>query len=131
MEDKFKNEYGDVALLVFFEGRVQGVSFRFTTNDYAKKAFLSGYVENTSDFEVKALFVGQIEDINYVIHKLINEFDVRNTRAERIPIGKLDIEFTPHRVIYPDKFCSMNSVSSVKILDYADLYGDDEYDYGY
>jgi acylphosphatase len=47
---------------VFFEGRVQGVFFRANTLGFAQELGVSGWVRNTHDGRVEAVFEGD-EDI--------------------------------------------------------------------
>ena len=44
---------------VFFSGRVQGVFFRAHTRDCAQSLGLTGWVKNTSDGRVEAIFEGE------------------------------------------------------------------------
>jgi acylphosphatase len=44
---------------VFFSGRVQGVFFRAHTRDCAQSLGLTGWVRNTSDGRVEAVFEGE------------------------------------------------------------------------
>jgi acylphosphatase len=48
---------------VFISGRVQGVFFRAYTRDTARKLDLSGWVRNTSDGRVEAVFEGGEENV--------------------------------------------------------------------
>lgn len=43
---------------VWVSGRVQGVNFRATTRDQARRANVEGWVRNTSDGRVEAVFEG-------------------------------------------------------------------------
>lgn len=98
---KYITDDGKVLLLIFFEGKVQMVSFRFTCNKIATKLGLSGYVKNTEDnvCEVEALLKGHIDDINECIFQLEDEFKIRNTRAQRITVDNW-LQDTAHEVHY-------------------------------
>jgi acylphosphatase len=48
---------------VRIEGRVQGVSFRYWTEETARALSLSGWVRNRRDGSVEALFSGPAEDV--------------------------------------------------------------------
>lgn len=56
-----------------FYGRVQGVSFRAYTKRYAIAAGVHGWVRNLSDGSVHAVFEGEREAIEKVIHRLGSE----------------------------------------------------------
>ncbi len=48
-------------------GRVQGVFFRGSTREKAQQLGLSGYVKNTSDGDVEALFEGPTEGVAEIV----------------------------------------------------------------
>ncbi len=48
-------------------GRVQGVFFRDSTREKAQQLGLSGYVKNTSDGDVEALFEGPTEGVEEIV----------------------------------------------------------------
>ena len=52
---------------VFVSGRVQGVFFRSETEDEAKRRNVVGWVRNTSDGRVEAVFEGEKEDVEKLI----------------------------------------------------------------
>ena len=52
---------------VFVSGRVQGVFFRSETSYEAKRRKVAGWVRNTSDGRVEAVFEGEKEDVEKVI----------------------------------------------------------------
>ena len=52
---------------VFVSGRVQGVFFRSYTQDKAKELNLKGWVRNTRDRKVEALFEGEKESVEAMI----------------------------------------------------------------
>jgi len=52
---------------VIFTGRVQGVFFRATTEDIARAMGIGGWVRNTPDGAVEALFVGDESDVRECI----------------------------------------------------------------
>ena len=45
--------------ILFFSGRVQGVGFRYNTNEIAKQFEVTGTVENCDDGRVKIVVEGQ------------------------------------------------------------------------
>lgn len=52
---------------VFFEGRVQGVFFRANTQRCAEMLGLTGWVRNTADGRVEAVFEGEEEAVREAI----------------------------------------------------------------
>jgi len=52
---------------VFITGQVQGVGFRFYTKGQADKLGLCGWVKNTSDGRVEAVFEGNKERVEEMI----------------------------------------------------------------
>jgi acylphosphatase len=52
---------------VLISGRVQGVFFRWTILDQAKKHNVTGWVQNTLDGRVKAIFEGEKKDVETMI----------------------------------------------------------------
>jgi acylphosphatase len=52
---------------VFVSGRVQGVFFRSETRYEAQRRKVDGWVRNTSDGRVEAVFEGEKEDVKKVI----------------------------------------------------------------
>jgi len=52
---------------VFVSGRVQGVFFRSETEDEANRRNVCGWVRNTSDGRVEAIFEGEKEDVEKLI----------------------------------------------------------------
>ncbi len=56
-----------VRVHVFVSGRVQGVFFRSETRYEARRRNVVGWVRNTSDGKVEAVFEGEKEDVEKVI----------------------------------------------------------------
>jgi len=52
---------------VFVSGRVQGVFFRSETRDEARKHGVTGWVRNTPDGKVEAVFEGEERDVRALI----------------------------------------------------------------
>ena len=52
---------------VFVKGRVQGVFFRVETRHEAMKRNVFGWVKNTFDGKVEAVFEGQKEDVEKLV----------------------------------------------------------------
>ena len=56
-----------VSAHVFISGMVQGVFFRLETRYRAKSRNIAGWVRNTSDGRVEAIFEGEKEDVEKLI----------------------------------------------------------------
>ena len=52
---------------IFVSGRVQGVFFRVETRYEATKRNVTGWVRNTSDGKVEAIFEGKNEDVETLV----------------------------------------------------------------
>ena len=57
----------NIRIHVFVSGKVQGVFFRSSTRDMAKKLCLSGWVRNLPDGRVEAVFEGEGEAIEKML----------------------------------------------------------------
>ena len=57
----------DIRAHVIITGRVQGVFYRATTKNKAEQLGLTGWVKNTSDGRVKALFEGEENAVHEMI----------------------------------------------------------------
>ncbi len=57
----------DIRAHVFISGRVQGVFYRASTRDIAEQLGLKGWVRNTSDGRVEALFEGEETAVKEII----------------------------------------------------------------
>lgn len=85
---------------VVVSGRVQGVFFRAETQREAERNHVMGWVRNTADGKVEAVFEGERESVEKVI-----EFCGRGPPAARV--DKMDVkwedwkgEFRNFRIIY-------------------------------
>ena len=57
----------DIRAHVFISGRVQGVFYRASTKNMAEQLGLKGWVRNTSDGLVEAVFEGEETAVKYMI----------------------------------------------------------------
>ena len=78
-----------IAKRVIFEGRVQGVGFRYTVKDLARGFDICGWVKNLADGSVELQVMGEADEIADFIHEIIEESPlaahIRNHRVETIP----------------------------------------------
>ena len=82
---------------VFFEGRVQGVFFRANALGFAQELGVSGWVRNTSDGRVEAVFEGDEGPVKKAIEwcETRQPFAVVSSKKVELsePTGEFD-EFT-------------------------------------
>lgn len=87
-------------LRVVFKGRVQGVFFRANTKRFADRHGVVGWVRNTESGDVEALFEGEEDSVNDVIHECQHSQPYARVeqieRAEKEPLG----EFKDFRIRY-------------------------------
>ena len=61
-----------VRCTVIFRGRVQGVGFRFTTENIATSFRVTGYVMNLRDGTVRMQVEGSREDVTLMIRRVLD-----------------------------------------------------------
>jgi acylphosphatase len=71
----------------WFEGRVQGVGFRYTTERLAGNLPVSGYVRNLDDGRVELVVEGESPDIESLLNSVSEVFEnrIRGVRVEDLP----------------------------------------------
>lgn len=78
-----------IAKRVIFEGRVQGVGFRYTVKDLARGFDVCGFVKNLPDGSVELQAMGEPDELESFIHEIVEESPVargiRNHYADHIP----------------------------------------------
>src|SRR5690349_18680822 len=72
---------------VFFSGHVQGVGFRYTTQDIARQFNVRGYVRNVSDGRVEMVVEGERHEIARLIgaiHQRMGSF-IHDVKSNALP----------------------------------------------
>ncbi|TAG09520.1 MAG: acylphosphatase [Verrucomicrobia bacterium] len=65
-----------IAKEIIFEGRVQGVGFRYTVKDLARGFDVCGTVQNLPDGSVKLYLIGEATEVDQMIHEIMGESNV-------------------------------------------------------
>ena len=78
-----------IAKHIIFAGRVQGVGFRFTALDIARRYKLTGLVRNLMDGTVEVIAQGPADDVADCIRDIKSSFQgyIRETKVEEIPFN--------------------------------------------
>jgi acylphosphatase len=73
---------------IIFEGRVQGVGFRYTAASAARTHGIEGYVRNCADGTVELVAQGRTENVDSLLASLGQSFagDIERQTAEEIPV---------------------------------------------
>jgi acylphosphatase len=84
---------------VIFKGRVQGVGFRYTTQQTAGRHDLTGYVRNLPDGTVEALLQGTSANVLACLAQIKDDFGgyIRDTKITDQPV---DPQFHDFRIAY-------------------------------
>jgi acylphosphatase len=79
----------------YFEGRVQGVGFRFTARYLAHKHNIKGWVMNLPDGRVELVGQGKKEDLDNFLKDLQEEFRgyITNFTLEELPSSQIYQDF--------------------------------------
>ena len=81
-----------IARQVMFEGRVQGVGFRYTVKDLARGFDVCGFVKNLDDGSVELQAMGEVDELDAFLREIIDESamarNIRNHRMAEIPLLK-------------------------------------------
>ena len=65
-----------IAKQVIFEGRVQGVGFRYTVKELARGFDVCGWVKNLADGTVELHVMGEADETNTFIREIVEESSV-------------------------------------------------------
>lgn len=78
-----------IAKRVIFEGRVQGVGFRYTTKEVALGFDVCGWVRNLADGSVEMQVMGEADEVEDFIREIVEEsavaHHIRHHLVEDIP----------------------------------------------
>jgi acylphosphatase len=79
-----------IAKRVIFEGRVQGVGFRYTVKDLARGFDVCGWVKNLADGSVELQVMGEAAEVEAFIREITKESpvarNIRNHYSDQIPL---------------------------------------------
>ena len=79
-----------IAKRVIFDGRVQGVGFRYTTKDLARGFDVCGWVKNLPEGSVELQVMGEEDEVESFIKEIAEESSVahhiKSLTAEKIPL---------------------------------------------
>ena len=84
---------------IFYSGTVQGVGFRYSTQEYATSLNLKGWVKNLVDGRVEILAEGRNEDIHSLCEKLDNLFK-GYIRGKEITLKQSSEKLTNFEITY-------------------------------
>lgn len=78
-----------IAKRIIFEGRVQGVGFRYTTKDLARGFEVRGWVKNLPDGTVEMQVAGESEEVTDFLREITRESSlshhIKTFHEEKIP----------------------------------------------
>ena len=79
-----------IAKNVIFEGRVQGVGFRYAVKELAKGFEVRGWVKNLPDGSVELLAAGEEDELDGFLHEITAESAVarhiKNHLVRKVPL---------------------------------------------
>jgi len=78
---------------VFFEGLVQGVFFRANTKRCADAVGLTGWVRNSPDGRVEAMFEGEEKAVNDAIEWCCTKQPYAKVKSKKVDLSKATGEF--------------------------------------
>jgi len=88
-----------VAKRVVFIGRVQGIGFRFTAYNIAKRNLLTGFVRNQLDGSVEMVVQGEPEDVEDCIRDIEASFPGSITQTQ-IDDTAFNAEYTDFKITF-------------------------------
>ena len=91
IDQKWGNDLNEAkiekCLHIYFEGRVQGVGFRYTASYLARKYQVKGWVMNLPDGRVELIGQGYSQQFDKFLQELKNEFSgyITKMNLQKIP----------------------------------------------
>lgn len=85
---------------VYVSGRVQGVFFRATTRDEARKRGVKGWVKNLRDGRVEAVFEGEEESVQEMIDFCREGSSSARVKDVEVEWGKYRGDFSGFEIRY-------------------------------
>jgi len=91
IDQKWGNDLNEAkiekCLHIYFEGRVQGVGFRYTASYLARKYQIKGWVMNLPDGRVELIGQGYSQQLDKFLQELKNEFSgyITKMSLQKIP----------------------------------------------
>ena len=84
-----------IAKHIIFTGSVQGVGFRFTAYNTAKRYLLAGMVRNLPDGSVEMLIQGDAKDVSACLEDIKETFryGLKKTKIQQVPYDSKFTEF--------------------------------------
>lgn len=78
---------------IYFSGHVQGVGFRYTTIQLARRFHLTGWVKNVYDGRVEMEVQGENEEYEYLMQAVKNQFEITQIQIKDCDIRLNENEF--------------------------------------
>ena len=79
-----------IAKKIIFEGRVQGVGFRYTVKDLARGFDVCGWVKNSTDGTVELQVMGEPDEVESFLNEITEEsavaHHIKGLRKQNIPL---------------------------------------------
>ena len=79
-----------IAKRALFEGRVQGVGFRYSAKQLAMGFDITGWIKNLADGNVELQIMGEEEEVDEFLREIIEEStmarSIKNSYAHEIPL---------------------------------------------
>ncbi len=84
-----------IAKHIIFSGSVQGVCFRYTASNIAKRYLLTGMVRNLPDGSVEMLAQGDAKDVSACLEDIKETFryGIKETKIQQVPYDSKYTEF--------------------------------------
>ncbi|MHC4264461.1 MAG: acylphosphatase [Planctomycetota bacterium] len=90
-----KTKMNQIGKHITFIGRVQGVGFRYTSYNIARRYQLTGYVKNLADGTVEMMAHGPVDDISACMSDIEEYFGnyIRDTKIQEVPFNSQYTDF--------------------------------------